>query len=189
MRGLGLAPLLVMAVIVSVTMCDCHFEAFTLLDSAEVLECMRRIEVSDSDKNSLFTSMQPLIDMYAFTDMLLDPPSPYEELQVDLRAELTALQEAPYASEYDMHKALAQLIAACKDPHLRYVTPYKFRQFSYIHPVRLTASLDEQGDTVLSMAMPPAEYAWSVTAHVHSLFESDPDAASALLTALLLREE
>ncbi|GCA64861.1 hypothetical protein KIPB_015595, partial [Kipferlia bialata] len=63
----------------------CNFNPWELIDRADALECLRAQPLSQDIMDATFSAALTISDSNVFTDLLLSPPAPFEDLAVDVK--------------------------------------------------------------------------------------------------------
>ncbi|KAJ4458280.1 hypothetical protein PAPYR_5955 [Paratrimastix pyriformis] len=134
-------------------------KGYTLHSYDETMTCIRSLPFSMDVANRTLETAISLVEMNVFKDIDLSPPAPFQNLAIDLTAELTAMKGVKMGSDYDFQEKLGNIFLRLKDPHSVYVKPTCYQAFIFVIPFRMNSSI-ENGQQVLRLAsLVPAWYA------------------------------
>eukprot|EP00767_Chilomastix_cuspidata_P001052 gnl/Chilomastix_cuspidata/1316.p1 GENE.gnl/Chilomastix_cuspidata/1316~~gnl/Chilomastix_cuspidata/1316.p1 ORF type:complete len:782 (+),score=356.64 gnl/Chilomastix_cuspidata/1316:50-2395(+) len=125
----------------------CDFSGMVILSRDDIEECFRTIPLTDTVRSQILDNVAIYAQMSGFYDDLQNPPAPFEDLAIDLVAEVNKLYDNDYTYEYELHHDLISLFKRPKDPHQVYVSPSCFRMFEGMLPWTVTGAIDAGGST------------------------------------------
>lgn len=125
----------------------CDFSDGRPLRKDDIMGCFQTVEWDKSLIPDLYDNVEKFLKMSQYADVMLNPPSPYEYLQMDQEEEFSKLRKAAesYKYEYEAHAGLMDLYNKAHDPHFQYNPPACFRNFQYVLPY--TPKLVTQSET------------------------------------------
>eukprot|EP00767_Chilomastix_cuspidata_P000337 gnl/Chilomastix_cuspidata/1081.p1 GENE.gnl/Chilomastix_cuspidata/1081~~gnl/Chilomastix_cuspidata/1081.p1 ORF type:complete len:824 (-),score=313.56 gnl/Chilomastix_cuspidata/1081:1901-4159(-) len=118
--------------------------------------------------------------MFVFGDLLQSPPSPFEDLQTNVKScfeEILANVEdnpAAYANDFEFQQALSDVLIPLKDPHTMYSKPSCYQKFVWLLPFTLRSALDGDEQRLYVDSLPPS-YAFYQDLYAQSTGRYLPD--------------
>ncbi|KAJ4458287.1 hypothetical protein PAPYR_5963 [Paratrimastix pyriformis] len=139
----------------------CNFTSYQLYPHQEVKACLESIPFSAFVSNQTIRACTALIELNAFKDLDLSPPSPFENLAIDLAGELAKLKGVTFGSDHEFQQKISDIFSRLKDPHSIYVKPECYQPFIFAVPFRLNSTLENGAQVLRLDTLVPAYF----TAH------------------------
>ena len=96
-----------------------------VVEFSEVETCLATMEYNkiDSEYKDLIPTIKKYLEYYANRDTMLSPPAPYEDMKLDILAELDALQNKTYKTGFDFYETISVAINRLNDAHTSFTVP------------------------------------------------------------------
>ena len=91
------------------------------------------------------TNLLKALELYAFLDVAVDPPAPFE--QVNMRKELSTIKGMKFDSDFEFQESIRGVFLRLRDAHTNYYSPVP-QQFIFWQPINFFSYTDEQDGTL-----------------------------------------
>eukprot|EP00771_Trimastix_marina_P002218 gnl/Trimastix_PCT/334.p1 GENE.gnl/Trimastix_PCT/334~~gnl/Trimastix_PCT/334.p1 ORF type:complete len:732 (-),score=296.68 gnl/Trimastix_PCT/334:208-2403(-) len=155
--------ILLLCFFVTATLCW-QFPKKQIQSYADTVAALRCVTADKKQINDTLNNVQKFVDLNVFLDILQDPPSPFQGLKVDLKAELKALHNKVFHNDFDFQSALTKLFTDLKDPHSSYVKPSCYHAFAFVLPYGIQSFLSNNHQSFRVAELPPE---WQFVTYQH----------------------
>jgi len=121
---------------------DCSLASITssspsVLTNEQLRSCMQGIPFDATTANMTIAGLREAMQMYVFRDIVRDSPTYIISLNIDIDAELAAIGNTNWGSDYEFQQAIADLYQLLRDPHTLYLKSSLCYDFFVVQPYTL----------------------------------------------------
>ncbi|KAK2960002.1 hypothetical protein BLNAU_4885 [Blattamonas nauphoetae] len=123
----------------------CEFKPDAVYTLAEARECLYSIPKGENDieVKNMPERLKGYEDNLVFRSLHMNPPSPWEDLKLDLYAEIDKVKYTDYDTAMEYYEALMGVFKIMKDPHTLFTPPCRSAFYFYL-PFDFSATLNPE---------------------------------------------
>ncbi|KAH7817039.1 uncharacterized protein MONOS_10877 [Monocercomonoides exilis] len=91
--------------------------------SENFIDCLKQLPYDKNEAAKTLKSIRGYLDMYAFRDIMANPPAPFKSDKNDILAELDNIEKTEYSTGLEFHNAIGRAFAKLRDIQTVYHFP------------------------------------------------------------------